>query len=230
MTLITESNLSLNFELTDCVSPDAIALKTLISFCLILDISLNEFASLSTNAVFENTYNLSDARALKTYKTRIANVKKNNITLITNLARDLRIEFRKLSASEFSLRAQVFKDLRGAKNWRQIDFCTEYYKTTGATVSQAWVSRMEQLSRLPQQRAYKSPIDQRRRYVSSTEAINCAKTFKVDPGLFLPCLYTSSYSFVTRTDGQTSDLYLKEGPIEKKIASKPKVALPAKGI
>lgn len=86
---------------------------------------------------------------------------------------------------------------------------------------------MEQLSRLPKQRAYKAPINQRRRYISPEEAINCAKTFRVDPGTFLPCLYTSPYSFVTRTDGPTRDLYLKEGTVEKKIASKPKVILPA---
>lgn len=79
-----------------------------------------------THAIIEKAGNSSDPKALKTYKTRITNVKKKYSTLIDNLARDLRIEFRKLSASEFSLRAQVFKDLRMARNWSQIDFCDEY--------------------------------------------------------------------------------------------------------
>jgi len=68
-----------------------------------------------------------------------------------------------------------------------------YCSPTGYKVSQSWVSRMEQLSRVNVKgpNDYNTPINQRRRYATVEDARRCSDTFGVDAGIFLPCLFTS---------------------------------------
>lgn len=134
--------------------------------------------------------------ALKRFNTRISNLQTKYAKELSSLKRDLRAKFHELSCAEFTYRSGLFKDLRTkVKYWTQQDFRENYRKTTGHKVSQAWVSRMEQLSRIPVRGpdSYKTPINQRRRYVTVKDAMRCAQTFGIDAGAFLPCLFTSSY-------------------------------------
>jgi len=157
-----------------------------------------------TAAVFEQEYGQKDdgaiwidgrqQRSLKAFKTRVSNLQEKYKQTITTLKRDLRADFRELSCAEFSYRAGVFKDLRTKLNsWTQRKFCEHYLVTTGYKVSQSWVSRMEQLSRVNVKgpNDYHTPINQRRRYVTVEDARRCSDTFGVDAGIFLPCLFTS---------------------------------------
>lgn len=145
-----------------------------------------------TASIFDVDYPINST-SFKSFRTRVENLKVKYKNQLDNLMRDLRADFRELSCAEFSYRASLFRDLRcKVKHWTQRDFCSNYEKTTGYKVSQAWVSRMEQLSRIPKA-VYKTPINQRRRCVSLDDAIRCAQTFGVDPGLFLPSLFTSDY-------------------------------------
>jgi hypothetical protein len=129
---------------------------------------------------------------LKTFRTRVDNLREKYKEPLAILMRNMRADFRELSCAEFTYRAGVFRDLRTKVNrWTQMKFRSEYLKTTGTLVSQAWVSRMEQLSRVTTKATYSTPINQRRRYVTLVEGQRCAETFGVDPGIFLPCLFTS---------------------------------------
>lgn len=133
--------------------------------------------------------------SLKSFQTRITNLQKKYRKDLEILKRDLRADFRELTQAEYAYRSGVFKDLRTkVHQWRQVDFCEQYLDTTGNKISQAWVSRMEQLSRVHVRdpNSYASPVNQRRRYVTLEDARNCAETFGVDPGLLLPSLFTSS--------------------------------------
>ncbi len=147
-----------------------------------------------TVAFFENEIQPVPS-ALKGFRTQVQNLNQKYLKELDVLRRDLRSDFRKLSSAEYSYRAGVFKDLRTKVNhWTQEEFRENYRQTTGASVSQAWVSRMEQLSHLPKKNPgeYATPITQRRRYVTLEDAKRCAATFGVDAGIFLPSLFTSS--------------------------------------
>lgn len=125
-------------------------------------------------------------RGHKTFITRVNNLRTKHKVALADLRRNLQIDFRELSAAEFAFRAGVFRDLRTkVREWRQVDFCNHYEETTGHKVSQAWVSRMEQLARVNTKLVYKTPITQRRRYVTIEEAQRCADTFGVDLGIFM---------------------------------------------
>lgn len=144
-----------------------------------------------STAYFEDEYQ-SNSKFLKAFKTRIHNLKVKHRSILNPLMRDLRADFRELSCAEFTYRAGVFKDLRTkVHHWTQEDFCSHYLKTTQNSVSQSWVSRMEQLSRIHTKATYHTPITQRRRYVTIEDGKRCAETFGVDPGIFFPCLFTS---------------------------------------
>lgn len=149
-----------------------------------------------TAAIFEKEYESQlfskQKSAFKSFQTRMQNLQENYASHIDKLKRELRNDFRELSSAEFAYRAQVFKDLRTrVRNWTQSQFCEHYYQTTSEKVSQTWVSRMEQLSRMNTKISYKTPLNQRCRYVTLEDAKRCALTFDVDSGLFLPCLITS---------------------------------------
>jgi hypothetical protein len=161
---------------------------------------LKEFSETSERKVIEKLLGKTasfleienPSAALKGFQTRIDNLRKKYPHIISILIRDLRSDFRELSCAEFTYRAGVFKDLRTKVNdWTQIEFQNEYKNKTGLSISQSWVSRMEQLSHLPLKATYVTPINQRRRYVSIEDGQRCAETFGVDPGVFLPCLFTS---------------------------------------
>ncbi|WP_075883096.1 hypothetical protein [Candidatus Protochlamydia sp. W-9] len=133
--------------------------------------------------------NLSD---LKRFHISVDKLKVKYKVQIQSLTRSLRADFRELSCAEMSYRSSLFKDLRKrVNNWTQVKFCEEYHKKIGHTISQAWVSRREQLSRLNLKIQYKTSLSQRRHLITLGEAINCAKTFNVEAGLFLPGLITS---------------------------------------
>lgn len=131
--------------------------------------------------------------ALKAYQTKIETLRTKYRIPLQNLTRDLRADFRSLSCAEFTYRAGVFKDLRTTVHgWTQEEFRKKYLETTGYSVSRSWISRMEQLSRIPTKIHYATPTNQRRKYVTVSEAQRCAKTFGVSAGFFFPGLFTSS--------------------------------------
>jgi hypothetical protein len=136
--------------------------------------------------------NDKEKTGLKSFQTRIRNLHEQHQTVIAELKRALRASFRELSSMEMAYRARLFKDLRQARGWTQREFCAAYLKATGERVSQAWVSRMEQLVRLDTQVAYLTPATQRRRYVTFEDVKKCAKVFDIDAGLFLPGVCTQA--------------------------------------
>ena len=149
-----------------------------------------------TAVIFEEEYTNSlspkEKTTFKTFQTRVQNLQGKYPQPLDDLKRDLRGDFRKLSSSEFAYRSQVFKDLRTrVRNWTQKSFCQIYHETTGKKVSQAWVSRMEQPSRIDTKIVYATALNQRTRPITLEDAQSCAQTFGIDVGLFLPCLITS---------------------------------------
>jgi hypothetical protein len=159
-----------------------------------------------TAAIFEEGYEAQygskELKSLKSFKTRVTNlqgkhdknIKGSELEKIPGLLRDLRADFRELSCAEMTYRAGVFKDLRTKfKNWTQKEFCAEYFKKFAETISQTFVSRLENLSRngYKLSTAYKSRLGQRMKLITLDDAKKYAKTFDIDVGLFLPCLFTS---------------------------------------
>jgi len=164
------------------------------------DLQILEKLFCKTAAIFEDEYQsdsgfkANQKRQLISFKTKVENLRNKYSRLLKNLARDLRIDFRELTCAEYTYRSSVFKVLRVKVNkWKQEDFCEHHLAISGQKVSQSWVSRMEQLSRprIRLEDAYKTPLSQRRRYVTLKDGIDCAKTFGVDNGVFLPSLFTS---------------------------------------
>ena len=146
-----------------------------------------------TTVVFDDDYAQKDTKAYKIWMKKIENLQVNFSDSLDTLARSIRNDFRILQCSEFSYRAKVMRDLRvSVNNWTQKDFAKEYENKTGIAVSQSWVSRLEQLSRLNYKDAYQTPICQRRSYINLSQAQNCALTLGVDIGLFLPFIITSA--------------------------------------
>jgi hypothetical protein len=146
-----------------------------------------------TAAVFDDHYAQKDTKAYKVWMKKIENLQINFKDTLDVLGRSIRSDFRTLQCSEFSYRAKVMRDLRvGVNNWTQKDFAQEYRNKTGINVSQSWVSRLEQLSRIDYKAAYQTPICQRRSYINLHQAQSCAKTLDVDIGLFLPFIITSN--------------------------------------
>jgi len=144
-----------------------------------------------TAAYFEKE---NPSTPLKTFKTRVENLLAKYHTPLNNLMRYLRADFRELSCAEFTYRAGIFRNLRvEVNNWFQKDFQRECLEKTGTKVSRSWVGRMEELARIPTKSAdqYKTPINQRRKYVTLANAELAATTFDVPVGIFLPCLFTS---------------------------------------
>lgn len=130
--------------------------------------------------------------AQKSFQTRIKNLREIHKETLPALLQSIRDDFAELQRAEITYRAGLFKDLRTKVNsWTQAQFCSEHLKKTATRVSQSWVSRVEQLSRLSTKPTYASPLSQRRRVLKIQEAKKCAKTFGVDAGLFLPGLFTS---------------------------------------
>lgn len=149
-----------------------------------------------TAAIFEREYQNSlsakQKSDFKRFQTRVVKLQEKHAGLLADLKRDLRADFRELSSSEFAFRSQVFKDLRTrVRDWTQRQFCQKYHESTGKRVSQAWVSRMEQPTRINTKNVYRTPLNQRMRAVTLEDARDCAQTFGIDIGLFLPCLITS---------------------------------------
>jgi hypothetical protein len=145
-----------------------------------------------TAAVFDDDYPLKDKVGYKRWAKRIENLQVEYRDLINNLTRSIRINFRSFSCSEFGYRASVMKDLRcRVNNWTQKEFAKKYEQVTQIKVSQSWVSRLEQLSRLNYKENYITPLSQRRVYIGLSEIQNCASTLNVEPGLFLPFVITS---------------------------------------
>jgi len=92
------------------------------------------------------------------------------------LMRDIRAECRQLSRSELMYRANVTRDLRQHKSWRQKDLVTEYRKVhADGPMSQPTVSRLENTIK---------PIERQL-------AHRLAGIFNVDPGFFFPAIFTS---------------------------------------
>ena len=153
-----------------------------------------------TAVIFEEEYkdrlSQREKSSFKSFQTRVRNLQqKYPNELLNNLKRDLRYYFREFSSSELIYRAKIFRDLRTkVRDWTQVEFCDHHYEITGKKVCQAWVSRMERAARKDLKTIYKTPPNQRGRPVTLQDAKDCAKTFDIDVGLFLPCLITSDYS------------------------------------
>lgn len=149
-----------------------------------------------TYAYLENLYlnqiPQRDQKAFQTFQTKVSNIYNKHKATIDNLAREMREDFNELRKAELSFRAGLFKDLRTkVRNWTQVRFVNEFYEKNGRKISQSWVSRMEQLTRIDFKANYDTPLNQRRRVMNLTEASECAETFDVDVGVFLPCLIVS---------------------------------------
>lgn len=149
-----------------------------------------------TAVIFDEEYKepltSKQSTAHKAFETRLKNLQTKYAKPLQDLQREIRTKLRELSSSEFAYRAGVFKDLRArVRNWTQKEFCEQYHETTGKKVSQTWVSRMEQPSRIDTKLSYQTPLNQRTRPITLEDAHHCAQTFKIDVGLFLPCLVTS---------------------------------------
>ncbi|MEI8126134.1 MAG: hypothetical protein WCG42_10300 [Parachlamydiaceae bacterium] len=134
-----------------------------------------------------------EKKSLRSFKTKVSNISEKYRAAITGFQKDLENDFNELRCAEWSYRAKVFKDIRvEVKNWTQPEFCDHYLAKVGHRISKTWVSRMENLSRLGSKAPedYKTPVSQRRKYLSLQDVKNCAKAFGVDAGLFLPSLFT----------------------------------------
>ncbi len=121
--------------------------------------------------------------------------KAKHIHELTNLQRELRIFHRSLVKLEFTYRSELFKGLR--KDYKQLlqrEFVAKFLKKhPEEAMSQAMVSRIEQLGRPLKTTIYKSPIEQRRKMMNIAKAEKIADTFGIDVGLFLPGLIASDY-------------------------------------
>lgn len=127
---------------------------------------------------------------------RISNFRTQHGPAIENLKRDLRAHFRALDNLELSYRSELFKGLRRDLNrWYQKDFVPKYKaKYPNDSMSNSMVSRLEQRTRaIGEERAYKTPLNQRRKDITEQKAIRIADTFGVDAGLFLPAVVSSAY-------------------------------------
>ena len=92
------------------------------------------------------------------------------------LMRDIRAECRGLVRREMTYRADVTRDLRHHKTWRQKDLVTEYRNVyADGPMSQPTVSRLENTIK---------PIEKQL-------AHRLAAIFGVDPGFFFPAIFTS---------------------------------------
>jgi hypothetical protein len=146
-----------------------------------------------TAAIFEENYPQAQDSKFKSFVTSIDHKKDELAPLLRSLFDNLRIDFRELSCAEFTYRSTLFRQLRiDVCNWTQKEFIEQFKEINNSEISASWVSRMEQLGRLPYKQEYKTPTGQRRSYITLDVAQKCAKTFDIDPGLFLPSLFTSS--------------------------------------
>lgn len=155
-----------------------------------------------TAVIFEEEYNQNvDGTArpnltqLKGFRTKVAKVAEKHKVALAALLKEINKDFAELRAAELSYRSGVFRDLRTKVNqWTQQQFCMHYNTTTGQTVSRSWVSRMEHLAKANHRdpATYMTPINQRRRFVSLSDAKRCADTFGVSVGMFLPSVFTSA--------------------------------------
>ncbi len=93
-----------------------------------------------------------------------------------NLMREIRKECRELVKEEFAFRAQVTRDLRQFKGWRQVDLAESYKSKFKLSISQPTISRLENTIKL----------------VDGAIAHRLAELFEVDPGIFFPALFTSA--------------------------------------
>lgn len=92
------------------------------------------------------------------------------------LMRDIRAQCRSLKRSELMYRANVTRDLRTNKGWRQKDLVTQYRAVhADGPMSQPTVSRLENTIK---------PIERQL-------AHRLAGIFEVDPGFFFPAIFTS---------------------------------------
>lgn len=158
------------------------------------DLPILERVLCKTAAIFEQDYQVdpNSGQAYKKFLTRIKNVHSKFKNQIASLQRSLRVSFSSLAKADFVYRAQVFKDLRTkVRGWTQKGFCEEHEETTGREISQSQVSRLEQPSRLPRKKTYKTPLSQRVKQITLEEVSGYAETFKVAPGLLLPGFFTS---------------------------------------
>lgn len=112
---------------------------------------------------------------------------------ITVLSRDLRALFSDLQRREFLFRAELFKDFRTRlKDWTQTQFAARYKRAhPHSPMSQAMVSRLEQPTRVAAKAVYATPLSQRCKDMTVQKARNISSVFGIDPGLFLPSLFTS---------------------------------------
>lgn len=146
-----------------------------------------------TAHVFDDDYTEKDSPSFKGFATSVDKLLLEHDKKIKNLCRSIRKDFRELSCAEFSYRSSLFKELRkNVYDWTQKEFTEKYQEVNHSAISTSWVSRMEQLSRLPYKEVYITPTEQRRSYITLDVAQKCARTFEIDPGLFLPSLFTSS--------------------------------------
>lgn len=130
------------------------------------------------------------------YKTFLTNVNKftqKNSAVLATLVEEMKKDFRKLNAAEYTFRSVLFWQMRKmVKNWTAEEFCKKYKKETGRSISNSWVSRIEELAHSKTHKVdYKTPLNQRRKYVTEVEAKDFAKIFGVSQRVFLPCLITS---------------------------------------
>lgn len=155
-----------------------------------------------TAAVFEDGYHLNELgkekfnarekRNLKAFNTRISNLQKKHKDQIEALKTTLEEGFDELRAAENTYKAGMLQSLRKTVNqWTQQELCDAYFEKNNRSISKSWVSRREQLARIPKKTVYKTEISQRRQLLSLEEARRCAKALEVDVGLFLPSLFTS---------------------------------------
>lgn len=121
-----------------------------------------------------SSFDFASKLGTKTKVTQFTNVKSRilqYVNEINSLARTIQEEMRSLLTQEEYQRAQIIKELRGMKKWRQIDLGAEVRVLfPRAAASQSTISR----------------IENRQKLVTPQIAEEFSQVFKVDSGLFMP--------------------------------------------
>lgn len=129
------------------------------------------------------------------YARDVASYEAQNKIKLNNLMRDIRADTFELHRIEQSFRSAILKGLRvNLRDMTQNQFA-EMFKILypGEPMSQSMVSRLEQRVSAVQKAVYQTPLNQRRKDVSIENAIKYAATLRVDPGVFMPGLFTSAF-------------------------------------
>ena len=132
--------------------------------------------------------NLSSSK----YINKCKDFEKKHETKIKNLIKAINKLFQKIELHEFKYRSHLFKDLRTKfKYWTQVEFVEKFKEIyPNSFMSQAMVSRLEYFTRISYgENFYKTPIDQRRKFLELRKAKEISDIFDINAGLFISSLY-----------------------------------------